>query len=79
MSLLINRSACKKAVLDAAMSRKKFTRVGQDVFVHYKDIEGEGFRTLSENEVVEFEIKTGEKNLHVFKVEKVNSGNNNYR
>ena len=38
MSLLINRSACKKAVLDAAMSRKKFTRVGQDVFVHLNSV-----------------------------------------
>jgi hypothetical protein len=34
MSSLINRSACKKAVLDAARYRNKFTRVGQDVFVH---------------------------------------------
>jgi cold shock protein len=49
---------------------------GRDVFVHYKDIAGEGFRTLSENEIVEFEIKTGRQGLHAFNVEKVNQGDN---
>ncbi len=29
---------------------------GTDVFVHYSAIEGDGFKTLSENEEVSFEV-----------------------
>ncbi|MHB9031065.1 MAG: cold-shock protein [Candidatus Latescibacterota bacterium] len=34
---------------------------GQDVFVHYSAIKGSGFRTLTENEDVEFEVNDGPK------------------
>lgn len=34
---------------------------GPDVFVHYSEIQGGGFRTLEENQVVEFEIGQGTK------------------
>jgi CspA family cold shock protein len=34
---------------------------GKDVFVHYSTIEGKGFRTLAENQKVEFEAKSGPK------------------
>ncbi len=34
---------------------------GEDVFVHYKAIAGDGFKTLEENQKVEFEIVQGEK------------------
>ena len=34
---------------------------GPDVFVHYSAIVGEGYRTLNEGDVVEFEIVPGEK------------------
>jgi CspA family cold shock protein len=33
----------------------------KDVFVHYSSIEGKGFRTLAENQKVEFESKDGPK------------------
>lgn len=32
------------------------TSDGQEVFVHYTDIEGTGFRKLNEGETVEFEV-----------------------
>lgn len=44
---------------------------GPDIFVHYTAIEGEGFRTLSEGQDVEFEIKEGDKGLQAFRVMKV--------
>ena len=34
---------------------------GQDVFVHYMDIQQDGYKTLKENEDVEFELVEGEK------------------
>ncbi len=34
---------------------------GEDVFVHFSAIAGDGFRTLTEGEEVEFEMTTTEK------------------
>ena len=34
---------------------------GEDVFVHFSAITGDGFRTLAEGEDVEFELLTNEK------------------
>ena len=34
---------------------------GEDVFVHFSAIVGDGFRTLTEGEEVEFELATTEK------------------
>jgi CspA family cold shock protein len=34
---------------------------GPDVFVHYSAIEGTGYRNLTENERVEFELTQGDK------------------
>ncbi|MQA07269.1 MAG: cold-shock protein [Pseudonocardiaceae bacterium] len=34
---------------------------GADVFVHYSEIKGSGFRTLEENARVEFEVGQGAK------------------
>lgn len=36
---------------------------GKDVFVHHSVIEGQGFRTLQENEVVEYEYESGPKGM----------------
>lgn len=37
------------------------TENGEDVFVHYSAIRGDGFKTLEEGQEVEFEIVQGEK------------------
>jgi cold shock protein len=34
---------------------------GTDVFVHYSDIQNEGFKSLSEGDAVSFEVVPGEK------------------
>lgn len=34
---------------------------GKDLFAHFKEIEGSGFRTLQENQKVEFEVIQGQK------------------
>lgn len=38
---------------------------GEDIFVHYKDIDvkGDGFKTLQENEAVSFLLEKGPKGL----------------
>ena len=44
---------------------------GEDVFVHYKDIQGEGFKTLHENDAVTFIIDKGPKGFKAQNVEVV--------
>lgn len=44
---------------------------GDDIFVHYSSIVGEGFRTLSEGERVEFEVEQGPKGLQASNVRRV--------
>ena len=43
----------------------------QDVFVHYSSIEGAGFKSLAENDVVEFEVEPGPKGPRAVNVVKV--------
>ena len=40
----------------------------QDIVVHYSSIIGNGYRTLRSGQVVNYEIKEGEKGLHAEKV-----------
>ncbi len=44
---------------------------GPDVFVHYSAIETEGFRTLNEGDLVEFDIIEGPKGLQAANVSKI--------
>jgi CspA family cold shock protein len=41
---------------------------GQDVFVHFSAIQGEGYRTLQEGQKVEFSIEQGPKGLQAVNV-----------
>jgi CspA family cold shock protein len=41
---------------------------GEDVFVHYSALEGDGFRTLREEQRVEFALEQGPKGLRAAQV-----------
>jgi cold shock protein len=43
---------------------------GEDVFVHYKEIVGEGYKSLNEGDKVTFEVTRGPKGLQATKVSK---------
>ena len=44
---------------------------GSDVFVHHSAIQGEGFKTLSEDQEVEFDVVEGPKGLQAANVTKI--------
>lgn len=44
---------------------------GDDVFVHYKAIKGEGFKSLDEGDQVQFEVQKGPKGLQATNVVKL--------
>jgi CspA family cold shock protein len=44
---------------------------GQDVFVHFSAVQGNGFRSLAEGDRVEFEVTRGPKGLQAANVKKV--------
>ena len=44
---------------------------GEDVFVHFSAIQGDGFKTLAEGEALDFDVTTGPKGLQASNVRKV--------
>jgi cold shock protein len=44
---------------------------GEDIFVHYSAIKGDGFKSLAEGQRVQFEIEEGEKGPAAANVEAV--------
>ena len=44
---------------------------GEDIFVHYSNIEGDGYKTLDEGQTVEFEIGEGKKGPEALNVNKI--------
>jgi CspA family cold shock protein len=41
---------------------------GADLFAHFREIQGNGFKTLAENQRVEFEVAQGQKGLQATKI-----------
>jgi len=46
---------------------------GNDIFVHYSMILSDGYKTLSEGDIVQFELIETDKGLQAIKVNKVSS------
>lgn len=44
---------------------------GEDVFVHYTAIAGEGYKSLDEGQAVQFEVVEGKKGLQATNVSKI--------
>ena len=45
---------------------------GPDVFVHFRAIEGNGFKTLDEGQKVSFEVVQGQKGMQAERVQVIN-------
>ncbi len=44
---------------------------GDDVFVHYSEINGEGFKSLDEGQKVSFDVKNGDRGPQAINVNKI--------
>ncbi len=44
---------------------------GEDVFVHFRTIVGDGFKTLNQGDKVQFEVEEGPKGLQAKNVKKI--------
>ena len=47
---------------------------GQDVFVHFSSIQGEGFKTLNEGDEVIFDVIPGDRGLKAQNVQRAGAG-----
>ena len=53
------------------MTKRVISReAGDDVFVHFSAIQGDGFKTLEEGQAVTFDVETGDRGLQAANVSK---------
>jgi len=48
------------------------SEAGEDVFVHYRNISGNGYKSLNEGQLVEFDLLKGDKGLQADNVVSLN-------
>ena len=53
----------RRGAFSSPLARRRADEGGADVFAHYSAIESSGYRSLEENQRVEFEIAQGPKGL----------------
>jgi CspA family cold shock protein len=44
---------------------------GEDLFAHFSEIQSKGFKTLAENQRVQFEVTQGKKGLQASKIQAI--------
>lgn len=44
---------------------------GEDLFAHFSEIQGNGFKTLAENQRVQFEVTQGRKGLQASRIQPI--------
>lgn len=44
---------------------------GEDLFAHFSEIQSNGFKTLAENQRVQFEVTQGKKSLQASKIQAI--------
>jgi cold shock protein len=64
----------EKKVMDSSYPEED----GSDIFVHYSDIIGDGWRVLQEGQVVEFEVEETNKGLQAVNVAAIDDDDNYY-
>jgi len=70
--MAVNRIKGKVKWFNAKKGYGFITREGgEDVFVHFGEIQGEGFKTLNDGQDVEFELATGPKGPQAKSVTKI--------
>ena len=47
---------------------------GEDLFVHFKSITGDGYKTLKQGEAVQFDVEQGQKGLQAINVQRLGGG-----
>ena len=68
---LSNKSAKGGALLGLTGSVAYLAKNYDDIFVHYSSILDDGFKTLNEGQLVEFDLVVGEKGLQAQNVYKI--------